>query len=289
MQRTANELHAHPHTHLSLAEDPDMIKKAIIGTGLALVMGLFFFGRDMTSYVRTSAGYVKQSVTDSVPVQFEIERARQMIDDLVPAIRTNMHEIAKAEVEVERLNKQIASAEEELTQDKSHLMQLKGDLATGKEKFQYAGRSYSVQQVKIDLANRFDRYKTAEATLTSLREIHDARLTSLDAAKQKLEGMLVQKRQLAVEVENLEARLQMVAAAQTTSDYNFDDSQLGRVKDLITDLKTRLDVAERMVDAEGYFHDQIPLEKSAPEDIVEQVTQYFGAKQPQGESVAQAD
>ncbi|MCL4195462.1 MAG: hypothetical protein KJZ87_27235, partial [Thermoguttaceae bacterium] len=167
-----------------------MIKRAIIGTGLALMLGLFFFGRDMTSYVRTSAGYVKSSVTDSVPVQFEIERARHMIDGLVPAIRNNMHEIAKAEVEVERLNKQIASAEEGLEQDKSHLMQLKSDLATGREKFHYAGRTYSSQQVKADLANRFDRYKTSEATLASLREIHDARLASLDAAKQKLEGML---------------------------------------------------------------------------------------------------
>ncbi len=266
-----------------------MIKRAIIGTGLALMLGLFFFGRDMTSYVRTSAGYVKSSVTDSVPVQFEIERARHMIDGLVPAIRNNMHEIAKAEVEVERLNKQIASAEEGLDQDKSHLMQLKSDLATGREKFHYAGRTYSNQQVKADLANRFDRYKTSEATLASLREIHDARLASLDAAKQKLEGMLSQKRQLAVEVENLEARLQMVAAAQTTSDYQFDDSQLGRVKDLITDLKTRLDVAERMVNAEGYFHGEIPLEKSVPDDIVDQVTKYFSPDQPGSEAVAQKD
>lgn len=252
-----------------------MIKKAILGTGVALVLGLLFFGRDAASYVTTSTGYLKDSVKDSVPIEFEIERARRMIGDLVPEIRKNMHVIAKEEVEVEQLERQIADAASNLTQDKSELMRLRADLASGAGKFVYAGRSYSAQQVKIDLASRFDRYKTAEATLASLEEIHQARQRSLDAARQKLEGMLASKRQLQVEVENLEARLQMVAAAQTTSDYNFDDSKLGRVKELIGDLRTRLDVAERMVNAEGYFHDEIPLEQTPPENIVEQVTEYF--------------
>jgi chromosome segregation ATPase len=253
----------------------DMIKKAILGGGVALLLGLLFFGRNAVSYVTTSTGYLKDSVKDSVPIEFEIERARRMIHDLVPEIRKNMHVIAKEEVEVERLARQIADAESNLAQDKSEVLRLKSDLDTGSRHFAYAGRTYSAQQVKVDLASRFDRYKTAEATLASLQEIHEARQRSLDAARQKLEGMLASKRQLQVEVENLEARLQMVAAAQTTSDYNFDDSKLGRVKELIGDLRTRLDVAERMVNAEGYFHDEIPLDQTPPENIVEQVTEYF--------------
>jgi hypothetical protein len=44
-----------------------MIRKALIGAGVTLLVGMFFFGRDVFSYVRTSAGYVKEAVTDSVP------------------------------------------------------------------------------------------------------------------------------------------------------------------------------------------------------------------------------
>lgn len=252
-----------------------MIKKAVIGAGITLFVGLLFFGRDVFSYVRTSAGYVKDTVTDSVPMEFQIDRARGMIQDLVPEIRKNMHVIAKEEVEVERLQKQIADAEANLARDKGDLMRLKADLGANRSLFRYAGRDYSADQVRLDLANRFERYKTAEATLASLQEIHRARQKSLDAARQKLEGMLAAKRQLAVEVENLQARLQMVAAAQTTAEYNFDDSKLGRVKELLGDLKTRLDVAERMVNAETSFHDEIPLDQAAPENIVEQVSEYF--------------
>ncbi len=117
--------------------------------------------------------------------------------------------------------------------------------------------------------------KTADATLASLKEIHTAREKSLQAARQKLEGMLAAKRQLQVEIENLEARSQMIAAAQTTSNYQFDDSRLGHVKELIANLKTRMEVAEKLVNAEVNFHDEIPLDKPNSEDIVDQVTEYF--------------
>jgi chromosome segregation ATPase len=252
-----------------------MIKKTVITAAAALVVSLFFLGRDMVSYVRTSAGYVQNSVTDSVPMEFQIARARGMIDDLVPEIRKNMHVIAKEQVEVENLDKQIAGAQKRLAKDKEEILRLKTDAESHKPAFEYAGRTYTAEQVKQDLANRFDRYKTSEATLGSLRDIYRARQKSLDAAQQKLEGTLAAKRQLYVEVENLQARLQMIAAAQTTSQYNFDESRLGRVRALITDLKTRLDVSEKLVNVEGQFHDQIPLDETAPTNITEQVSNYF--------------
>jgi len=105
--------------------------------------------------------------------------------------------------------------------------------------------------------------------------MQQARQRSLEAARQKLEGMLASKRQLEVEVEHLEARLKMVEAAQTTSDYQFDDSQLSRAKELVTDLRTRLDVAEKLVNSDGYLSGEIPLAEPAPENIVEEVTEYF--------------
>jgi chromosome segregation ATPase len=254
-----------------------MIKKAILVTAGVCLVGLVFFGRDALSYFRTSAGWVKESVRGSVPMDFEIDRARRMVKELVPDIRKNMHVIAKEEVEVENLKKQIAHTVARLDKDKGELVRLKTDLGTGNNVFQYAGRSYSANQVKVDLANRFERYKTNDATLASLREIQNARERSLAAAREKLEGMLAAKRKLEVDVEHLEARMKMVEAAQTTSDCTFDDSRLSRVKELITDLRTRLDVAERLTTAEGAFHDEIPLsdDATAPANIVDEVTEYL--------------
>ncbi len=89
-----------------------MIKKVlVIGIGTILAAGLLF-GRNAVSYIRTSAGYVTDAVREAVPIEFQIERARGMIQDLVPEVRKNMHVIAKEEVEVQRLDEQIAQTED---------------------------------------------------------------------------------------------------------------------------------------------------------------------------------
>ncbi len=87
--------------------------------------------------------------------------------------------------------------------------------------------------------------------------------------------MLAAKRPLEVDVENLEAKLKMVEAAQTTSEFSFDDSRLSRCKELISELRTRLDVAAKMVDAKDSFQSEIPLTAPVSDDIVDEVTEYF--------------
>ncbi len=265
-----------------------MIKKAIIGTGVVVVLAVLIFGTEAVSYMRTSAGKVSEAVHDSVPIGFQIDRARDMIDDLVPEIRKNLHLIAKEQVELEGLQKEIAKAETNLEKGEGEMARLSDDLKSGKEVFVYAGRSYSDDQVKTDLSNRLERCKTAKATLETKRQMYDARLQKLDAARKKLDGMLAEKRRLQVEVEHLEARLEMLAAAQTTSEYRFDDSKLARAKELVNDLRTRLDVAEKMVNAEGELQGEIQLENPVPEDIVERVAEYFGEQDPAVEDLAQA-
>ncbi|MCC6124300.1 MAG: hypothetical protein IT426_05020 [Pirellulales bacterium] len=252
-----------------------MIKKLIFaGVGVAALATLVF-GTGVFSYVRTTAGYVKDGMAETVPVEFQIDRARGLIQDLVPEVKKNMHVIAKEEVEVQRLDEQIAQNETRLAKEREQVLKLKTDLSENKASYNYGGRSYAPTEVRQDLANRFERFKTGEATLASLKQMRNARDKSLTAARQKLEGMLAAKRQLQVDVENLQARSQMIAAAKTTSSYQFDDSRLGNVKELIANLKARMEVSEKLVNAEANFHDEIPLEKAAPENIEEQVTQYF--------------
>ncbi len=267
-----------------------MIRRTIVGVVGLGILGLFLFGRGAASYISTSWSRVKQSVHDSIPLDFEIDRAKKMVHDLTPDIEHNMHIIAKEEVEVDRLHQQIGDDDQRLAKDKDQLLRLKADATSDKTSFNYGGRVYTVAQVKTDLSNRFERYKTSDATLVSLKQVCEAREKSLDAARQKLEGMLAAKRQLEVDVANLEARKKMVEVAQTTSNYQFDDSQLGQVKELVGDLRTRLQVAEKMVSAESSLHDEIPLDTPTPANIVDKVTDYFApapvAKEPADVAVA---
>jgi chromosome segregation ATPase len=253
-----------------------MIRKLLfVSAGLVLV-GLFLFGRHAASYVGTGAGWVRDSVKDSVPLNFEIDRARNMVKNLQPEIQKNMHVIAKEEAEVERLEQQVQQAEDKLEKDKTDLMRLSTDVASGGKEFKYSGRIYTISQVKTDMANRLERVKTADATITSLRDILVARRQGLEAGRQKLEAMLAAKEQLLAKIENLQARMKWVEFAQAASDYGFDDSKLGSVKQLVDDLQSRIQVAEKLVSVEGSFHGEIQLDSPVDEDIADQVAEYLG-------------
>lgn len=260
-----------------------MLKRTIVvGTAGALLLGLLF-GR---SHLATAVGMAKQTLKDNVPVKFEIKRAREMIRGLAPEIEKNMHLIAREETEVAKLERQVARSEEQLSKDRNHILRLKSDLDGGSKVFVYAGRNYSDKQVRDDLSHRFDQFRTKEATTDNLQKILAARQKSLMAARDKLEGMLTAKRQLEVDVENLEARLKMVEVAQTTSDFNFDDSQLSRTKELIAEISDRMEVVERLVNADTSFHDRIPLDEVSPtdRDISQEITNYFGERRAEIEA-----
>lgn len=265
-----------------------MIRKSLIGGAvLAMVAGLFF-GRDAFSYVSTSFGWFRQTVKSSVPVDFEIERARKMIKDLDPEIRNNMHIIAKEEVEVARLKEQLAETSKQLQKERKDIVRLQTDLDAGSSSFVYAGQCYTTKQVETDLSRRFERFKTKEATVDKLRKILDARETGLMAANEKLKGMQGAKRQLEVEVENLRARMEMVRVAETTSNFNFDDSRLARTRDAISEISSRIDVAEKMANANIAPSDQIKLDETESKNIREEVAKYF-AEHPSNDNLVKLD
>lgn len=260
-----------------------MVKKGLFAGGAVLLLVGLLFGRDAFSYATTSAGWVRQSVRDSVPVSFELERARQMIRDLDPEIQRNMHLIAKEEVDVQGLKDQLATGEKNLTKNRSEIERLTKDLKRGESTFVYCGKSYTSRQVEADLTQRFETFKVKQATCEKLGQILAARERGLTAGREKLKAMQAAKQQLEVDVANLDARMEMVRVAQSTSEINFDDSHLSRTKDLVKGIGTKIEVAEKLVNAETTYPGQIDLEEPASSNITEQITKYF---EQGGESVA---
>lgn len=253
-----------------------MVKKGLFAGGaIVLLLGLLF-GRDAVSYTTTTLGWVRQSVNDAVPVEFELTRARDMIAGLRPEIERNMHLIAKEEVEVKGLKDQLASSEKSLAKSKSEIERLASDLKRGDSNFVYCGKSYTSRQVETDLSQRLETHKVKQATLDKLSQILAARERGLTAGREKLKAMQAAKSQLEVDVANLEARYEMVRVAQSTSEFNFDDSHLSRTKEMVKGIGTKIEVAEKLVNAETTYPGQINLEEPVSSNILEEVARYFG-------------
>jgi hypothetical protein len=252
-----------------------MIKKAIlvtVGLGLATVV---LFGRSAGSYVSTTYHRLTDSVQEAVPVDFQIDRARQMVRDLDPEIRRSMSVIAKEEVALEQLNSQINTNQDKADKEKKDILHLQADLGQNKVEYRYASRTYKCDEVKKELSNRFNRFKVADDTLASMKQMRDAREKNLDAARQKFAALVNARRKLEVDVQNLEAKRKLVEVAQASSEFVFDDSQLARAKELITDIRTRLDVAAKLANADVHTETGIQLDEATPTDITDQVAEYF--------------
>jgi peptidoglycan hydrolase CwlO-like protein len=259
-----------------------MIKKALMGTAIAAVVGGLVFGRDLFSYAKTAGNQVREAVKSEVPLDFQIDRARKLVEELVPEIRKYMHEIAEQQVEIERLTGEIGEKQARLDQQKDAVLALKADLASGKDTFVYASasRTYSADEVRRDLGRRFERFKVAASTLDKERQILNARQRTLEANQKKLEELLNSKQDLQVQIAELEARWKSIQAVESFSTLEIDDSRLARAKSLIAELDKQLDVKDHLLAAEGKLTGEIPVEVDAiPDettDVSRQIDAYFG-------------
>ncbi len=263
--------------------------KRFLTWGLLGTVGLLgLVGTGAWSYVKTGYQTASDTVRDSVPIEWEIKRARQMIEDLKPEISKNLQVVAREEVAVERLAEEVARKEALLAKSRDDILRLKGDLESGSVRFVYAGRTYSKDQVQEDLANRFKQFKVHEATTHKLNQILTARQKNLEAARRKLDEMLAAKRELEVQVENLQARLTMVQVAQTSNPVTLDDSQLSQTRQLLDEIRTRIDVAERTVASEGALDGMIPLDEPTAPELLDEITNYFGEGRAEVEALVRS-
>jgi chromosome segregation ATPase len=263
-----------------------MFKKVLLGSLLAGGCGVALVGTSAYSYLKTGVNCLHQGIKDQIPVEVEIKRARDMISNLKPEIAENLHLIAREEVDVSRLNKEFTNKSQYLAKARQDILRLKNDVADNPAKLVYAGRHYTQEQVREDLHQRFKQFQTQEATVSKLEKILAAREKNLDAARRKLDEMLAAKRQLEIEVENLQARLTMVQVAETSSGLSLNDSQLSQTRSLLDEIASRIEVSERLVDSEGSFQGSIPLDESTPEDIVDQISDYFDQGTSEFEALA---
>ena len=268
-----------------------MIKKSLFGILALGIVATAILGRDVASYARTLTGNVRDAVKGEIDVEFEVDRAKEMVENLVPDIRECMSIVAEQQVDIRDMERVVTERQLAMNTQRDAVLAMRSDLNTQKSEFTYASVNWSRGEVTRDLARRFERLKTAEQTLNADKKILAARREQLAANQDKLEGMLDQKQDLEVKVAQLEARLKQVQAAETVAEMKLDDSRLSRAQKLIRDLNKQLDVKEAMLDAEGKFTGLIPWdgnEEPASTDIAAEIDAYFGDK-ADAELVADAD
>jgi len=253
-----------------------MIKKGLLGAALGAGALYLAFGTSAPSYVRTAFHKVRDNVKQSTPVPFEIDRARDQIAELEPAIKDNIENLARAQVEVEHLDREIIAIRTNLGTEKKVLTALRSSLDSGD--FKLAGNvTYTADEVKTELKHRLDHFHQVGNLLKDKEDTLKAKQKAVIAARQQLSQMAAAKQALSTKLAGIEARLKMIQSTKESNDFNFDDGALSRAKASIADLEKRLNVMARTAELEGQFAGStIPVIVEPARDVLKEMDAEFG-------------
>lgn len=255
-----------------------LMKKAVVFgfLGSAVMVGLF--GTPAGSYVRTAAFKVRSAAKDSVPLQFDIDRARREIDSLTPAIRQHIEQMARAEQDVRVLEDEIGETTANLEKQKATMLALRAQL--GDAKVQKTGGTDNTRSIQESLRHRLDTYERCERILDEKQATLASRQKVVESAREHLTAIATQKKSLESKIEEIQARLAAIEASNAKSKYHFDGSALARAKQTVADLDRRLNVISRVSEVEGRMAEDGTLgPQAAPVgDVSKEIDAKFGGE-----------
>jgi len=257
-----------------------MVKKIVI-VSLAVVAGLVLLGKTthLGSYVHTAWNQVRSGASNSVPMEFEIQRLKDEIAQLGPDMRGQIKAIADEIVAVENLRKDVGEQRVAVGNQRDALVALKKEVASGTKTVSFKGREYTTDKAKEKLQRDFEGYKRAESSLKSKEALLEAKENALAAARDNLAGMRSKKEELEVAVAQLEAELKTLRVAQTKSTIQLDDSRLARIKESVSALQNRIKSEVVSHDLERQFNEGIDAtasKKTQSAELLKEIDEHLG-------------
>ncbi len=264
----------------------------VLGIGTVGVGGVLL-GTDACSFFRSSFKSVRTAVRDQIPLEFELKRARDLLDEAGPEMRQNVRLIAEQEVEIAHAKADVRRAEQSLAEETQRVQKLRECLAgdTTKTRFTIGNFNYGREQLKTELARRFERFTEAEQALAEKKQLLEARERSVVAAMQALEAARAQRAHLEAQIENLEAKHRLAQAASSGSDAHvrIDNDRLAQAEKLVAQIRKQLEVNERMLAHDARFTQPIPIDVVNEKELLEKLEAHFDGKQTSGAATAKAE
>ncbi len=261
--------------------------KWVAGTALAGALGLYLvFGTSAPSYLGTALGAARRTVKEAIPIQFEIRRSERLIREIDPQIHSCLRDVAAGEVELEDLQEDIVLLERRKKDLEARVLRRKRLLESDRAVYYVAGLRMGREKVVRDLGRVFEEYKNCVSLLQGKRRLLEGQKRALEAARRKLSAVLAERARLKDMLKSLKAQKRQVdALAAQSRKFDLDDSALVQAREALKEVKKRLDVAQKMLEADFLDMDVLePREEGAgkTEEILAEVDRWFsgGRKEP---------
>ena len=256
------------------------IKLGVLTTSGAAVLGGALFGSDLASYVGSSFHSVSLAVKENIPVEFQIRRARDLLDATGPELQKNIRLIAEEEVDIASLRGDITQANQSLAAEKVRLQMLRDDLATNQSDFTIGDFSYTRPQLIEELAQRFTSYKEATSAVQQKQQLLENRQKALAAANQAMQIASDQRAGLQSEIDGLEAHYRLIQATAVGTDVQVDNTKLAQAEKVVSDVRRQLSISETMLAEEAKFAHATPSDATNEKDLLTEVDAYLPSQPP---------
>ena len=145
-----------------------MMRCVKFGAGglFAFFLGAFLlFGAELGSMLKTSARSLQISARESIPVEFELQRAKEKILEILPDLQSQVRKIAEEEVAIAALTQEVQQDEQRILKQESTLADLRDSMRTTQVSYTINGRDMDRSQLTEHLKVRFDHFKQAQHSL----------------------------------------------------------------------------------------------------------------------------
>lgn len=259
-----------------------MFKKILIGGGIIALVGFILFGANAIGHVQHGVSWIRGQVNDSVPVEYELERARSLIDETAPQIRECKRVIAEKQVDIKSLTTSVLKLEDSHTLNIRRLKGYQERLGTKQVSYRVGSRNVARSSMEAAASRMLTRVRAEQEMLASKQERLVALSKGLSFAQTALENLLTTRTALESKVDVLETKLRQTEAMQAaTVNIELDDSTLAQANEILEACEKRLSVAQQLIENEiPYIPVDIDLDVLATDDISEQIQAWLKNQEP---------
>jgi hypothetical protein len=247
------------------------IKLTAVTVGGSALLGGFIFGTDLGSYVRSSFNSTARSVKDNVPLDFQLQRARDLLADTGPEMQKNVRLMAEEEVDIAALRADIDRTKLSLADEKGRLQKLRDSLGTADTSFTFGDFTYTRAELAEELSRRFQNYQQGLAAEDQKEALLINRQKALGAAMQAMDIARAQRTTLESEVDALEGRYRLAQATAAGTGEAIDNSKLSQTELAVGEIRRQLDISDKMLAQEARFTQPMALDTVNEQELLTKV------------------
>lgn len=230
-----------------------ILKWSVVGL-LVLTGGAWLvFGSHAGSYVHTAASEIRKGIHEQIGVEFELKRAESLIREVEPQLHRAKRQVAQAEVDLERTQEEIEDLEQKVAAGDRKLRQatasVGGDGGSG-----FALADLASRRAELRLERLFDSHRHNVELLETKRALAERQQRTVEASRARLDSMRVEKARLEDTIVALRTQKRnQDAMAATARSVELDATPLRKAREVLDDIKNRLAVNQKMIEADRRF------------------------------------